>query len=107
RLDPPAVLPDMRAGRLLRQFAWKARHRPPPRDRPPVGPLVRTGRELVVVLRRPHRLRGGGGSGGVVRLTVGCQLRSSNGTSATTIWFPPPSLASYSATSASPTALAG
>src|SRR5262249_51494960 len=65
-MGPPADLPDLRPRRLLRQLTQPPRHRPPPHQRPPDHPAVRAGRELVVVLRGPARLRGRGGRAGAL-----------------------------------------
>ena len=48
---------DVRPHRLLRQLARAARDRPLPRDRASDHPVVRTGRGLVLVLRRRDHVR--------------------------------------------------
>ena len=57
-LGAPAHVHAMRPRRLLRQLTEPPRHRPLARaPRPPADPLLRTGRGLVVVLRRRPVLR--------------------------------------------------
>ena len=57
RLGAPARVPELRSRRLLRQLARSSRDRALQERRSPDHPIVRTGRRMVLVLRRRVRVR--------------------------------------------------